>query len=217
MQNDDPLGVRVPGTHYKAYLVASLALTSTRDAAIQHYKLTAEEVEWAEEWYLANGPEIYDAIAEARRIGDELGAEVRQIALEKLRGNDDPEALLAIEAERTLFGVSMALEHETRLLVTVAERYNVEKPLMIRAESKMLVGRPLVFLYDAADGHRLSDYRELARALHDVMGHPVCLLNRARIIDDMDEGWTRQLDLASYLSQVIVPTEAGDDAGGQSK
>ena len=157
MQNDDPLGIRVPGTHYKAYLVASLALTSARDAAIQHYKLTAEQVAWAEEWYLANGPEIYDAIAEARRIGDELGAEVGQIALEKMRGNDDPEALLAIEAKRTLFGVSMALEHETRLLETVAERYNVEKLLMIRAESKMLVGRPLVFLYDAAEGHRLSD------------------------------------------------------------
>ena len=109
------------------------------------------------------------------------------------------------------------LEHETRLLETVTERYKVEKLLMIRVESKMLVGRPLVFLYDAAEGHRLSDYRELARALHDVMGHPVCLLNRARIIDDMDEGWIRQLDLASYLSQVIVPTEAGDDTGGQSK
>lgn len=73
-------------------------------------------------------------------------------------------SLLEIKAKRTLFGVSMALEHETRLLETLAKRHRAEKPLMIRAESKLLVGRPLMFLYDAAEGHRLSDYRELARA-----------------------------------------------------
>ena len=215
MHSDDPLSVRVPGSHFKAYLVASLALMSGNAAAAMQYRLSDEEIEWAKEWYLENGPAIYSAIAEARRIGDEVGAQVGEIALEKMRGNDDPEALLEIEAKLMRFGVTMALEHESRLLETLAERYRAEKLLMIRAESKSLVGRPLVFLYDAAEGHRLIDYRMLARALGDMMGHPVCLLNRARIIDDMDEAWTRMLDQASYMSEVIVPVES--DELGKSK
>ena len=209
---DNPLDVLVPGTHYKAYLVASLALTSTPVAAIDHYGLTAEQVSWAEQWYLDNGPAIYDAIWNARRLGHEMGAEYAAVRIARMRGTEDEEKLEEVEAGVIVLGVRHHLEFGGAMFEALAERYHVKRLVVIDdiLEGKLPVGRPLVFLYDPGEGHTVSDYIHFARALQDMMGYATCVLNRDRLIEEMDEAWERWLDLASYRSSQLVP--ASEDA-----
>ena len=40
-------------------------------------------------------------------------------------------------------------------------------------------------------GHTVSDYIALARTLRDLLGYPVCLLNRERIFEQASEEWEK--------------------------
>ena len=59
-----------------------------------------------------------------------------------------------------------------------------------------------------------SHYVALARALNDLMGFPVCLVNRERVIDEMAEEWIKIAEPASYSGRLIVPR---DSEGGRTE
>ncbi|MEO1286355.1 MAG: hypothetical protein AAFV93_01200 [Chloroflexota bacterium] len=74
LRGDNPLDAVISGHHYKAYLVANLAFQDGAEASVSHYDLTHAEVYGAMAFYEENKTAIEKAIAEARKIGEQLGA-----------------------------------------------------------------------------------------------------------------------------------------------
>lgn len=74
LRGDNPLRAMIAGTHYKAYLVANLAFNDGPQAAAEHYRLDLATVQAAMAFYTDNEAAIHEAIQEARRLGEQLGA-----------------------------------------------------------------------------------------------------------------------------------------------
>ena len=195
-------------------------------------------MQWATTFHLDNGSAIYDAIADARKLGEELGTVFAQDVLARLRGDDDEptkedilvdiriaiqqahadegrpvwEVLQEVAGNMILESVETALTSGVGVFEALAERYHVKKLVAVgeTVDGKLPNGRPIVILYDPTERHMPSHYIALARALHDLVGYPVCMVNRAQIIEDMSEEWEKMLDLASWKRSVIVPRDSED-------
>ena len=85
LQGQDPLEARLAGTHYKAYLVANLALNDGPQAAAEHYRIPLAAVYGAMAFFYDNEAAIHEAIREARKLGEQLGARSAQSVLKELR------------------------------------------------------------------------------------------------------------------------------------
>ena len=75
----------IAGTHHKAYLTANLALNDGPQAAAEHYRVPLVAVYSAMAFSYDNEPAIHEAILEARKLGELLGARSAQSALEEIR------------------------------------------------------------------------------------------------------------------------------------
>ena len=75
----------ITGTHHKAYLVANLALNDGPQAAAEHYRLYLATVHAAMAFHYDNEAAIHEAIQEARKLGEQLGARAAHAALEEMR------------------------------------------------------------------------------------------------------------------------------------
>ena len=75
---DDPLDATVAGTHFKAYLVANLALNDGPQAAAEHYRIPLPNVYGALDSHCDNESVIEEAIREARELGERLSARSAQ-------------------------------------------------------------------------------------------------------------------------------------------
>ena len=89
LRGHNPLEAMISGTHYKAYLVANLALNDGPQAAADHYRLDLAAVHGAITFYYDNEAAINDAIQEARELGEQLGARSAQSALDEIRGRQN--------------------------------------------------------------------------------------------------------------------------------
>ena len=85
LRGDDPLDATVAGTHYKAYLVANLALNDGPQAAADHYRLELAVVHGAISFYYDNETAIDEAIHEARELGEQVGARSVQSAIQEMK------------------------------------------------------------------------------------------------------------------------------------
>lgn len=74
LRGDSPLNAVITGHHHKAYLVANLANLDSPNGSAKHYNLTLAEVYGAMAFYQENIGAIEEAIADARKLGYELGA-----------------------------------------------------------------------------------------------------------------------------------------------
>ena len=83
LRGNNPLEAMITGTHHKAYLVANLALNDGPQAAAEHYRIPLATVHGAMAFYYYNEAAIHEAIQEARKLGEQLGARSAQSALEK--------------------------------------------------------------------------------------------------------------------------------------
>ncbi len=74
----------------------------------------------------------------------------------------------------------LQLFSSTDLIAAMAKHYKVNRVQMVGeiVDDELPPGRPIVFVYDPAECHTLSDYIDLSRALQGVLSYPVCLLNR---------------------------------------
>ncbi len=86
LRGNNPLEAAVAGTHHKAYLVANLALNDGPQAAVDHYRIPLAKVYGAMAFYYDNEAAIEEAIRQARKLGEQLGARSAQSALEEIRG-----------------------------------------------------------------------------------------------------------------------------------
>jgi len=82
---DDPLDATVTGTHFKAYLVANLALNDGPQASADHYGIPLANVYGAMAFYCENEGVIKDAMREARELGEQLGARSIQSAIKEMK------------------------------------------------------------------------------------------------------------------------------------
>jgi len=82
---DDPLDATVAGTHFKAYLVANLALNDGPQAAAEHYRIPLATVYGALAFHCDNEAAIDEAIREARELGEQLGARSIQSAIQEMK------------------------------------------------------------------------------------------------------------------------------------
>ena len=196
--------------------MAILALNASAVHAQAHYGLSEEDVDWATTWYLDNGPAIYDAIRDARQLGQQLGAQSTQDALDWMRGNEGERTLEGITGAILRQHVRDAINFGTAAFEALAERYHVRKLVVIRdiLEDELPDGCPVTFLYNPADDHTISDYIILTRELHYLVGYPVCLLNRKTLFEQMGANFARQLELASYWAHELVPMGGDEDAAG---
>jgi len=85
LRGDDPLDATVAGTHYKAYLVANLALNDGPQAAAEHYRISLAAVYGALAFHCDNEAAINEAIREARELGEKLGARSIQSAIQEMK------------------------------------------------------------------------------------------------------------------------------------
>lgn len=85
LRGDDPLDATVAGTHFKAYLVANLALNDGPQAAADHYRIPLAAVYGALVFYYDNEAAIDEAIQEARELGEQLGARSMQSAIKEMK------------------------------------------------------------------------------------------------------------------------------------
>ncbi len=85
LRGDNPLDATVAGTHYKAYLVANLALNDGPQAAAEHYRIPLAAVYGALAFHCDNEAAIDEAIRKARELGEKLGARSAQSVLEEFR------------------------------------------------------------------------------------------------------------------------------------
>ena len=80
----------IAGAHLKAYLVANLALTDGPQAAAAHYRLDLATVHGAMAFNYDNEAAIHEALQEAHKLGEQLGARSAQAAVEELRARKNP-------------------------------------------------------------------------------------------------------------------------------
>ena len=85
LRGDNPLDATVAGTHYKAYLVANLALNDGPQAAADHYRIRLATVYGALAFHYDNEAAIDEAIREARELGEQLGARSIQSAIQEMK------------------------------------------------------------------------------------------------------------------------------------
>ena len=85
LRGDDPLDATVAGTHFKAYLVANLALNDGPQAAAEHYRIPLAAVYGALAFHCDNEATIDEAIREAREIGEQLGVRTVQSAIKEMK------------------------------------------------------------------------------------------------------------------------------------
>ena len=109
--------------------------------------------------------------------------------------------------------IDPALTLGVGMFEALAERHHVRQLLIVGGlvDGKLPDGRPISLVYDPADGHTVSDYIALARTLQDLVGYPVCLLNRERIFEQASEEWEKHLILASYWTYVTVSRESSNE------
>ena len=86
LRGDYPLEAMISGTHHKAHLVANLALNDGPQAAAEHYRIPLATVYGALAFYSDHEAAIHEAIQEARKLGEQLGARSAQSALEEIKG-----------------------------------------------------------------------------------------------------------------------------------
>ena len=86
LRGNNPLEAMVAGPHYKAYLVANLALNDGPQASADHYSIPLANVYGAMAFYYENEGAIKDAIRQARELGEQMGARSAQAALEEIKG-----------------------------------------------------------------------------------------------------------------------------------
>ena len=89
LRGDNPLDVVIAGTHYKAYLVANLALKDGPQAAADHYGISLANVHGAIAFYYDNEAAINAAIHTARELGERMGARSARSALDEIKRQDD--------------------------------------------------------------------------------------------------------------------------------
>ncbi len=85
LRGENPLDATVAGTHYKAYLVANLALNDGPQAAAEHYRVPLATVYGALVFYCDNEAAIDEAIRDARELGEQLGARSMQSAIKEMK------------------------------------------------------------------------------------------------------------------------------------
>lgn len=85
LRGDNPLDATVAGTHYKAWLVANLALNDGPQAAAEHYRIPLATVYGALAFHCDNEAAIDEAIRQAREIGEQLGARTAQSAIKEMK------------------------------------------------------------------------------------------------------------------------------------
>ncbi len=85
LRGNNPLDATIAGTHYKAYLVANLALNDGPQAAADHYRVDLATVHGAMAFHYDNEAAIHEAIQEARKLGEQLGARSAQSVLAEMR------------------------------------------------------------------------------------------------------------------------------------
>ena len=85
LRGDNPLDATVAGTHYKAYLVANLALNDGPQAAAEHYRIPLATVYGALVFHCDNEAAIDQAIREARELGEQLGARSALSAIKEMK------------------------------------------------------------------------------------------------------------------------------------
>ena len=81
LREENPLDATVSGTHFKAYLVANLALSDGPQAAAEQYRMPLASVYGALAFRCNNEAAINEAIREARELGEQLGARSIQSAI----------------------------------------------------------------------------------------------------------------------------------------
>ena len=86
LRGDDPLDATVAGTHFKAYLVANLALNDGPQACRQALLHTARKLCTAR-WpsTTTTKPQSMRRSAQAREIGEQLGARTVQSAIKEMK------------------------------------------------------------------------------------------------------------------------------------
>lgn len=85
LRGNDPLDATVAETHYKAYLVANLALNNGPQAAAEHYRIPLASVYGALAFHCDNEAAIDESIREARTLGEQLGARSMQSAVKEMK------------------------------------------------------------------------------------------------------------------------------------
>ena len=85
LRGDNPLDATVAGTHYKAYLVANLALNDGPQAAAEHYRIPLASVYGALAFHCDNEAAIDEAIRGAYGLGEQLGARSMQSAIQEMK------------------------------------------------------------------------------------------------------------------------------------
>ena len=85
LRGDNQLDATVAGTHYKAYLVANLALNDGPQAAADHYRIPLASVYGALAFHCDNEAAIDESIRQAREIGEQLGARSMQSAIKEMK------------------------------------------------------------------------------------------------------------------------------------
>ena len=85
LRGDNPLDAIVAGTHYKAYLVANLALNDGPQAAAEHYRIPLATVYGALAFHCDNEAAINESIREARELGKQLGGRSIQSAIQEMK------------------------------------------------------------------------------------------------------------------------------------
>ena len=85
LHGDNPLAATITGTHYKAYLVAHLALNDGPQASSEHYGIPLAKVYGALAFHCDNEEAIHEAVQAARELGEQLGARSGQAVLAEMR------------------------------------------------------------------------------------------------------------------------------------
>ena len=89
MRGNNPLEAIIAGTHRKAYLVASLALSDGPQAAADHRRLELAAVHGAIAFYYDNKAAVHEAIGQARELGEQHDARSAEPTLEEIRGREN--------------------------------------------------------------------------------------------------------------------------------
>ena len=86
LREDNPLRAVIAGSHYKAYLVANLAFNDgPQAAAAEQIRLDLATVQAAMAFYTENEAAIHEAIQDARRLGEQLGARWAEAVLDEMK------------------------------------------------------------------------------------------------------------------------------------
>lgn len=84
LRGGDPLDAVIAGRHYKAYLVANLAINQGAEASVEQYGLSLSEVHGAIAFYYENKASIEQSIEDAKALsGHEISLQERLEQIKK--------------------------------------------------------------------------------------------------------------------------------------